>query len=195
MESPALSLTEWVALAIVAEAPTHGFAIARLTSPTGPVGTVWQVPRPLVYRALDRLLELGLAESLGNAPGSSGPQRRLLGVTESGRVAVTGWLVRPVGHIRDIRTEFLIKLTLLGRAGLDTRPLLDSQAERLRPIVTGLRDQCDAAHGLDLAVASWRYETAAAALRLTESAGDDAPAWGAGPGAGGVRRGQGGAHG
>lgn len=161
-----MSLTEWVVLALVAEGPTHGFAVSRLTAPSGPVGTIWQVPRPRVYRALDRLVELSLAEPSGTEPGRGGPHRTLLAVTAPGRSAVDAWLMRPVRHIRDVRSEFLVKLALLDRVTTDPRPLLEAQAERIEPIIAGLREQRDQAHGFEHLVASWRYETAETALRL-----------------------------
>ncbi|MFC4591682.1 PadR family transcriptional regulator [Sphaerisporangium corydalis] len=170
MESPALSLTEWVVLGLVAEGPAHGFALSRLTTATGPIGAIWHVPRPLVYRALARLADLGLAEPSGREPGQGGPQRNPLAITPAGRAAVDGWLMRPVGHIREIRTELLVKLALLDRAGVSPHPLLDAQAERLQPIVANLRDRRDQARGFDHTVASWRYENATAALRLMEIA-------------------------
>ncbi|MFI7129384.1 PadR family transcriptional regulator [Nonomuraea sp. NPDC050153] len=170
MDSRALSLTEWVVLALVAEGPTHGFAVARLTAPTGAVGAIWQVPRPRVYRALDRLADLALIEPCGEEPGQGGPRRTVFTTTAAGRSAVDGWLMCPVEHIRDIRTEFLTKFALLQRAGADPRPLLDAQAERIEPIIDRLRAQRDQAHGFDHVVAAWRYETAEAALRLMQTA-------------------------
>ncbi|MGW4800686.1 hypothetical protein ACWEPC_50535, partial [Nonomuraea sp. NPDC004297] len=81
------------------------------------------------------------------------------------------WLTRPVAHIRDMRTEFLVKLALLDRAATDPAPLLAAQARRLEPIVAGLRERRERADGFEHLVASWRYETAEAALRLTRTAG------------------------
>ena len=43
---PDLSLTEWAVLAVVAEAPAHGFAIAKELAPTGDLGRI--------LRSLDR---------------------------------------------------------------------------------------------------------------------------------------------
>ncbi|GAB1819807.1 PadR family transcriptional regulator [Herbidospora sp. RD11066] len=160
--------SEWVVLCLLAHEPAHGFALARLTAPAGPIGRVWHIPRPLVYRALDALTTRGLAEPLGIEPGR-GPARRLLRATPSGHDRAEEWLFTPVGRIREIRTEFLVKLALLQWAGTDPRDLLDAQAETLRPIVTHLLDQRESAHGLDQAVALWRYETAVAALKLAES--------------------------
>lgn len=161
-----LSLTEWVVLALVAEGTTHGFAVSRLTAAAGPVGTIWQVPRPLVYRALDRLDDLALIRPAGTEPGRGGPRRTLYAVTPDGRSAADAWLLRPVEHIRDIRTAFLVKLALLDRSGTDPGPLLDAQAEHLRPIIASLRRRRDSAQGFERTVAAYRYETAAVALRL-----------------------------
>ncbi|MET9245445.1 helix-turn-helix transcriptional regulator [Nonomuraea sp. NPDC003709] len=170
MNPRVLSLTEWIVLALVAEGPTYGFAVARLTAPTGAVGAIWQVPRPRVYRALDRLADLSLIEPCGKERGQGGPQRTVFTATAAGTSAVNGWLICPVEHIRDIRTEFLIKFALLQRSGADPRPLLDAQAERIEPIIRSLRRQRDQAHGFDHVVAAWRYETAEAALRLMHTA-------------------------
>ncbi|WP_433513616.1 PadR family transcriptional regulator [Nonomuraea sp. CA-143628] len=170
MDSRGLSLTEWVVLALVAEGPTHGFAVSQLTGPAGSVGTIWQVPRPRVYRALDQLADLSLIEPSGTEPGRGGPPRTLYAITMPGRAAVDAWLMRPVEHIRDIRTEFLVKLALLDRITRDSRPLLEAQAERIKPIIASLREQRDQAYGFEHMVASWRYETAEAALRLMQTA-------------------------
>ncbi|MBT2234176.1 hypothetical protein [Nonomuraea sp. NEAU-A123] len=118
-----------------------------------------------------RSVDPGEHEPSGTEPGRGGPQRTLFTVTASGRSAVDEWLMRPVERIRDIRTEFLVKLALLERITTDARPLLDAQAERIKPIIASLREQRDQARGFEHVVASWRYETAEAALRLMRTAG------------------------
>lgn len=45
-DGPGLSLTEWVVLALLAEEPSHGFAVARTLSPSSALGQVWIVPPP-----------------------------------------------------------------------------------------------------------------------------------------------------
>src|SRR5215510_5695546 len=107
-----LSLAEWVVLALVEEGPTHGFAIASLTGDDGPVGSVWHVPRPVVYRSLSRLHDAGLVEVASVEPGK-GPQRMVYEITRPGRSAVTAWLDTPVQHVRDIRSHLLVRLALL----------------------------------------------------------------------------------
>ena len=56
---------DWAVLALVAEGPTHGFAIARALAPGSDVGRVWAMRRPLVYRALDVLTEQELVRAAG----------------------------------------------------------------------------------------------------------------------------------
>ena len=72
---PELSLTEWVVLAVLVEAPIHGFAIAKELRPDTDLGRILTVHRPLVYRALDRLVAAGLAEPHHTEPGAAGPTR------------------------------------------------------------------------------------------------------------------------
>ena len=63
---------EWSVLALLAEEPGHGWALAKQMAATGEVGRVWSAGRPLVYRALDVLEERGLIEPTGHEPGARG---------------------------------------------------------------------------------------------------------------------------
>jgi PadR family transcriptional regulator AphA len=100
--------------------------------------------------------------------GNRGPQRTLISVTGAGRRMSQRWLTLPVAHVRDIRTELLVKLALLGRAGRSTAALVEAQRRLLEPIVAALGQQLEGAEGFDGTLASWRYETAQAALRFLD---------------------------
>jgi PadR family transcriptional regulator AphA len=163
-----LSFTENVVLALILEGPSHGFAIARILGREGAVGRVYEVPRPLVYRAVDRLVEAGLANPVRVEAGDHGPPRTVVTATARGRRAARIWLRLPAEHVRDIRTELLVKLALLERSGKDPRPLLEAQRKILEPIVAALAQLSDEAEGFDRTVTLWRYETALAALRFVE---------------------------
>ena len=93
-----LTAGEWAALALLAEGPTHGFAIARAMAPDGEVGKIWAVRRPLVYRALETLTGMGLVRAGETVASSSGPQRTVLHATPPRKRAVTRWLREPVAH-------------------------------------------------------------------------------------------------
>ena len=157
-----LTLTEWVVLALVTEGPTHGWAIARAMRPAGSIGAVWSCRAPLVYRAITRLVEADLVRAAGPAQGN-GPNRTLLQATAAGIEAVGAWLREPVAHVRDLRSELLVKLLLLERRGLDRAPLVGRQRERLDELAAGLESQADGAAGSERLVALWRSTTMRAA--------------------------------
>src|SRR5437868_1544168 len=102
-EGPGLSLTEWVVLALLSEAPSHGFAVARNLSRVTPLGEVWTVPRPLVYRAIGRLEEQGMIVSAGEEPGDPGPTRMVYQATGKGKKAVAQWRAEPLQRLRVVR--------------------------------------------------------------------------------------------
>jgi PadR family transcriptional regulator AphA len=160
---PSLSLAEWVVLAVIAERPTHGFAIVQLVAPDGELGRVWHVPRPIVYRALGRIADAGLVAEDGIEPGR-GPQRTVYKITSPGRSAVQAWLQTPVEHIRDVRSHLLIKLALLDRSGIDAGGLLERQQETLAPIAQAINAVRRAPSGFEATLLAWRRANAAAAI-------------------------------
>ncbi len=165
-----MSLTEWLVLGLVCEQPTHGFAVARLLAAGGSLGQVWRVPKPVIYRSLQRLEQLGLIQAAGEEPTSQGPVRLVLAATPAGYEAAAAWLARPVAHARDVRSELLVKLALLDRAGQPAAPLLAAQREQLLPIAAALRDRLAEAGGFERTLALWRYETVSATLRFLNAA-------------------------
>lgn len=164
---PRLSLPEWTVLAVVSEQPTHGFAIAQLTAPQGELGRIWHIPRPLIYRAIGRLLDAGLLVP-GAVESGRGPQRTLYSVTPAGREAVRRWLDTPVAHIREVRSHLLLKLALLERAGGDLRGLLERQRAALEPIAEAIKAEQPGEHGFDATLLAWRRATTAATLSFLE---------------------------
>jgi DNA-binding PadR family transcriptional regulator len=164
-----LSLAEWLVLCLVCEEPTHGFAIARLLDSDGSMGRVWRVPKPVVYRALQRLEQLGLVRTAEQQSSSHGPVRSLVDATPAGQEAASGWLTRPAEHTRDVRSELLVKLALLDRAGADPGPLLEAQREHLLPVADALRDRLSAVEGFDRTLALWRFETVSATVRFLDA--------------------------
>ena len=155
---PTLSLNEWAVLGLLAEQPRHGYDIAGELQPVAEVGQVWRVPRPLVYRALDRLAALGLAEQRGREPGDAGPRRTVHGPTDAGRRELDRWLATPVDHLRDVRSALLLKLVVARRLGVDRSPLVTAQRAHVRRSLAALADRPPA----DDPVALWRHHSAAA---------------------------------
>jgi DNA-binding PadR family transcriptional regulator len=167
---PRLSLTEWVVLCVAAEKPAHhGFAIAAQLGRGAALGTVWHVARPQVYRSLERLARLGLIQEVGRERSSTGPIRQLCEVSPAGRELAAAWLRRPARHGRDIRSELLVKLALLDRAGTDASDLVRAQRDQLTPIAGGLEERLRSAEGPERTVMLWRRETISATLRFLDA--------------------------
>jgi DNA-binding PadR family transcriptional regulator len=164
-----LATGEWAVLALVEEGPTHGFAVARALEPEGEVGRVWSMRRPLVYRTLDVLADRKLTETAGTEASTAGPQRTVIEVTGEGREKVGSWLEEPVEHVRDARSELLLKLLFLDRRGVAPDALLDAQRERFREQERQLRGVLDAADGFTRTLALWRVENTAAAVRFVDA--------------------------
>ncbi len=165
MEQLRLSVTEYAVLGVLAEGQSHGFAIARELGPAGEVGRLYTVRRPLVYRALDRLVDVGCAEPVVTEKGDAGPNRVIHRVTPKGRRMLKSWLERPVDHVRDLRIEFLLKLALLRRSGKSPLELIRAQKTVLDPKLTALDDP--GVDNLDH-VELWRRHNAAAAAAYLE---------------------------
>jgi DNA-binding PadR family transcriptional regulator len=165
---PELSLTEWAVLAVAAEQPTYGFAIAKELATDGDLGRIWTVPRPLVYRALVTLEQSQLIEAVGEESGDRGPSRTRVRATRAGKAAVTRWLATPAPHVRELRTRLLLQLRLLDRRHADLLPLAAGQLDQLAPIIDSLEKQRRSTSGFDNLLATWRYESAQAAARTLQ---------------------------
>lgn len=155
---PDLSLTEWATLGLLVEQPRHGYDIATELSPAAAIGHIWHAPRHAVYRALDRLNDLGHARPRRTEAGDAAPQRTIYGPTTRGRRAIEDWLDTPVDHLRDIRSGFLLKLALADRLGHDTQTLLVNQRARLAPL---LDDRLEPSVPIE-PVERWRHHAARA---------------------------------
>jgi DNA-binding PadR family transcriptional regulator len=157
---PSPSLADHVCLAIIGEHRTHGWAVVKLLAPDGELGRIWSLSRALTYRSIDRLVELGLVDR------NDAGRRTELRITASGRRQRRRWLGQPVEHLRDLRTEFLLKLELCGRSSIDTSGLIAAQRDQLAPAIAALTDGQPAD-----AVALWRHESAQAAARFLQRIG------------------------
>jgi PadR family transcriptional regulator AphA len=159
-----LLLGEWACLGILHPAPAHGFAVAARLKPGGDIGRVWSMSRALTYRALDQLVLRGFVEAVGEERGLAGGNRTLLAVTMSGRAQFRTWLATPTEHLRDMRSELLLKIVLADGCGVELGPMLLRQREHVSAIATAL--EVAAVDG-DV-VGMWRSESAHAALRFLD---------------------------
>lgn len=163
-----LSLSDWAVLGVVAEGPTHGWPVVRELAADGAIGRIWTVSRPLVYRSIATLTAAGLLEECGEVIGGSGPKRSVVRVTRRGRDALRRWLDEPVDHVREVRSELLVKLALLARAGRPHDRLIERQLERLAPVFAAVTRR-SRADGFENVRATWRREQALAVQRFLRS--------------------------
>jgi len=162
-----LLLGEWACLGILYPAPTHGFAIAARLKPGGDIGRVWSLSRALTYRSLDQLTSRGYIHAVGEEPGIAGGNRTILAATRSGRAQLRKWLNTPVAHLRDLRSELLLKLIIAELCDIDVADMLDEQYEHIDQLATALGGQIDDDASVDV-VALWRRELSQAALRFLD---------------------------
>lgn len=155
---PTLSLNEWAVLALLAEAPRHGYELAAELKQASEIGTVWTVSRPIVYRALDRLEAPELVAPRRSEPGQ-GPRRTVYEATRNGREVLQRWLVIPVAHLRDLRGALLLKLVIGRRLGVDPSALVAAQRETLAPHLAALANDPEPGDIVGL----WRQQSALAA--------------------------------
>ena len=163
-----LLLGEWAVLGVLYSAPTHGFAIATQLAPGAEVGRIWSVSRPLVYRSLDQLTTRGFVHQVGDEPGAAGPSRTILAATRTGRARLRTWLQTPVDHLRDLRSELLLKIVLADRCGIDLTEMLVAQRRRIETQAAILATEREQSGDV---TAMWRYEASQAGLRFLDELG------------------------
>lgn len=161
-----LLLGEWACLGIIDQKPLHGFAVAARLKPSGDVGRVWSLSRPLTYRCIDLLTARGSIRAIGSEPGDAGPNRTILAATRTGRSQLRRWLDTPVAHLRDLRSELLLKLVLADACGIDLTDMLERQRARIDQLAVALAD--DAADDAEDVVNLWRLEASQAATRFLD---------------------------
>ena len=170
LQNSQLSLIEATCLALIDQGATHGYDIAKRFHPEGDIGEVFTQTNPVVYRALKSLEAAQLVKST-DALGVRKQLKFALTVTAEGERVLRSWLNAPAIHIRDLRTEFLVKLHLRELAGLKQRKFIALQRDALENVLSHLL-----ANPSRSAVAIWRREQARAVARfLDELAGEESP--------------------
>lgn len=154
---------EWACLGVLYDRPAHGWAIVKRLRPDGDIGRIWHLSRPLTYRALDQLTVREWIRPVGEEPGRAGPNRTILAATRTGRSRFRTWLRTPVPHLRDLRSELLLKLVFAEQHRIDITDMLARQRDLVAEQARFLAD----ADEPDV-VALWRTEATLAAERFLD---------------------------
>jgi PadR family transcriptional regulator AphA len=158
---------EWAVLGVLARGEAHGFAVGRTLAADGWLGRVWTMSRPRVYRAINDLAARDLIAPAGRAQSERGPTRTLYTASPAGQGLLEGWLADPVDHVREIRSELLLKLALLHERGSSPTALLAAQRTRLEPVLARLEAAAPDS-GFDEILLRYRIETTRAALSFVD---------------------------
>lgn len=148
-----------VVLTLVVHTPRHGWAIHEQLSPTGDIGRAWTLSRQLVYRAIDTLVEDGLVKRATPKDGGGG-DKVIISHTAVGKRLAIQWLETPVTHLRDVRTELVLKVMLREKMGLPLASFLESQHAIFDPLIASINKDAS-----DSPVNLWRKESANAVKR------------------------------
>ena len=148
-----------VVLALVVHTPRHGWAIHEQLSPTGDIGHAWTLSRQLVYRAIDTLVEDGLVKRAIPKDGG-GADKVIISPTATGKRTAMHWLDSPVTHLRDVRTELVLKVMLRDKMGLPLGSFLEAQHGIFDPLIASINKDTS-----DSPVNLWRRESANAVKR------------------------------
>jgi len=148
-----------VVLALVVHTPRHGWAIHEQLSPTGDIGHAWTLSRQLVYRAIDTLVEDGLVKRATPKDGGGG-DKVIISPTAAGKRMALQWLDSPVTHLRDVRTELVLKVMLREKMKMPLDSFLESQHAIFDPLIASINKDAS-----DSPVNLWRRESANAVKR------------------------------
>lgn len=143
----------------------HGFGVAARLKQAGDIGRIWTMSRALTYRSIEQLALRGLVEATHEEPGVAGGTRTIYQATRMGRNALRKWLGTPVSHLRDFRSELLLKIELSRLLRVDQTELLARQREVVHLWLGNSPEDVDTSGD---AVSIWRNEMAAAALRFLD---------------------------
>ncbi|MHB1130463.1 MAG: hypothetical protein ACYC06_10525 [Ilumatobacteraceae bacterium] len=151
-----LSLADNICLALIVNGAEHGWAVVQQLQPETQFGRIWSLSRALTYRSIEHLIELKYIRRRGVTAGK-GADRRLIHPTSLGRSVTHQWLETPVEHLRDVRTELLLKLELRTQAKKHNVAFIRRQQKIFAPVTSSLETT---AQSSKVPVDLWRRESA-----------------------------------
>lgn len=120
---------EFILLGVLLQKPMHGYDLYKYLNTDPVLNQIWTVKQSMMYAMLEKLESLGLVESRIVDSGTL-PVKREYHVSEVGENAFMDWITTPVDRPREIRVEFLAKLSFLLRADREqARTLLERQRD------------------------------------------------------------------
>lgn len=138
-ERGAAGATRHALLGLLLQRPAHGYDLARRFEAPAALAEIVHLTPSHLYALLGRL-ERDDAIAGEHQDAGTRPQRRVYRLTPAGRAAVQAWLAEPVGHPRDMRIEFPLKLYIAHAIDpAQARRLADRQREVFLAYIARLR--------------------------------------------------------
>jgi PadR family transcriptional regulator AphA len=126
-----LTPAEYAVLGLLRQKPAYGYELQRLLTGRRGLGRVCPVEPAMVYAILKSLSGLELID--GEWDSSAYPPKAVYRTTGKGDAEFERWLRRPVGRMREVRLDFLIKLYFSLKEEPDfARDLIAAQIETCR---------------------------------------------------------------
>ncbi len=121
-----LTPAEYAVLGLVREKPAYGYELQRHLSGKRGLGRVCPVEPAMVYAILKSLSGLELIDGVWD--NSAYPPKAVYTTTDQGQITFERWLHSPVGRMREVRLDFLVKLYFAMKADNDlARELVAAQ--------------------------------------------------------------------
>jgi PadR family transcriptional regulator AphA len=135
-----LTPAEYAVLGMVRKKPTYGYELKQRFSGKQGLARVCPIEPAMVYAILKSLSGLELVD--GEWDNSTYPPKAIYSATEAGDLEFQRWLLRPVGRIREIRFDFLVKLYfLLEQDPAQARDLIEAQIEICKEYQAGIAEE------------------------------------------------------
>lgn len=137
----------------------HGYDLAREFQPGSELGEIIRLEPGMLYHHLKKLERAGWVTSHQEVV-ERRPARFAYTLTAAGRIELDRWLTEPVGHTREIRLAFLVKLYLARQ----TDPTL---ADRLIREQIATLEEIESSHETEQVGAG--FSAAVRALRVAQT--------------------------
>src|SRR5581483_1579450 len=112
-----LSAGEYAILGVLRERPMHGYEVSRRFAADLDLGLVLPLDMSTVYALLKDLQEQGLIEGRRETVGLRPPRTVFTVLPDAERLFLT-WLEEPVGRLREVRSDLMVKLYFCRQIGV-----------------------------------------------------------------------------
>jgi PadR family transcriptional regulator AphA len=135
-----LTSSEYAVLGLLQDRRTYGYELQRYFAGSTGLARVCPIEPAMVYAILKSLSGLELID--GGWDNGQYPPRAVYQATPEGEAAFERWLRHPVARMRDVRSDFLIKLYFaLERDHMLARDLAEAQVTACVQYIVAIEDE------------------------------------------------------